>query len=230
MWCLSFAPANMRVYHLKFNVPFISFCLLNVIAEAAASVIPENFINSESGECKIVNEHYWSLVEWFYGQLNIVHVSLIVESRADKLDIWPHDELLQNILKSNFMHTLTFNVIDLNSEASKMSYVNTFSWQGNVFEKRKNQSTEIVSRRKRAAYNSVKLSMKLKHDVDAGEFIIASKISTIDEFLTGSARKPFLIPRRLYVIAITNTNEPQFDQITMNVLEKLWKDYGIANL
>lgn len=62
-----------------------------------------------------------------------------------------------------------------------------------------------------------------------GALIIADKISVIDRYLKGPARRPFLHPRSLYVIVILDTFEPHFQEKSQNVMVKLWHDYGIAD-
>lgn len=88
------------LYQLNLNLSFILICLLNSGAHAD-TVTPGNYIKSGSNECKIVNEQYWNLIQWFYGQLNIIHVNLIVKSSADDLGAWQHNRFLDDILKSN---------------------------------------------------------------------------------------------------------------------------------
>lgn len=60
--------------------------------------------------------------------------------------------------------------------------------------------------------------------------MIAARISIINKYLTGTSRGPFRFPRKIFIIAVTNTSEPHFATTCETVLEKLWHDYGIANV
>lgn len=127
-------------------------------------------------------------------------------------------------------YPFVFDVIDLESEGPIVSDIESFSWQGEVFEKRPNQLNKISDkkRRKRSLPDLNDVILERRDDIVTGVFVIVENISTIDDFLVGSPRKPFHDPRRIYIITITNAGEPNFEKITIDVLTKLWKDYGIA--
>lgn len=116
-----------------------------------------------------------------------------------------------------------------------MTYADTFTWQGDRFERRPNQSTKVIySRRRRRKRETIEYNRDwTNHHVDGidlGVLVFVEKISIIDEYLIGSPRTPFHFSRQMFVIAITNANEIDFEENAMNVLKKLWIDYGIGNV
>lgn len=106
-----------------------------------------------------------------------------------------------------------------------------FSWQGEKFSYRQNQSrpTHQSHRKKRQILESESHVPVRKDEPTLGAFVMTDYISTIDDFLVGSARKPFWFPRRLYIISIMTKPDVSFYEKTERVLEKLWIDYGISN-
>lgn len=104
-----------------------------------------------------------------------------------------------------------------------------FSWQGGLFEYRENQTRHEPHRQKRHILNYGDPVPIRKDEPNLSAFIITEKISTIDKYLVGSARRPFRFPRRLYIISIMSNKEPKFNETSEKVLKKLWLDYGISN-
>lgn len=127
--------------------------------------------------------------------------------------------------------TIKYQVVDTGFEPEHVPFVDTFTWLGERFEKRPTQSDKILyTRRKRDVTDEIdEDSMTFGDEIDLGVLVLAEKISTINEYLTGPPRTPFHFPRQKFVIVITNADEPQFTTITSNVLKKLWQDYGIAS-
>lgn len=110
----------------------------------------------------------------------------------------------------------------------QIHHVNTFSWQGDKFEMRPNQS-QINYRRKRNILTQDKSIPFRKDETELGALILADNISIIDKYLTGTPRQPFASPRTLYVIALAQSNERRFTDISEKVMTKLWIEYGIAD-
>lgn len=129
---------------------------------------------------------------------------------------------------------MVYHLFDVEHEPENVTYVNTFNWQGDQFEKRPKQSKEIVySRRKRETndgHASQQSWSNRRDQIDSGVLVVVEKISTIDKYLIGPPRSPFHFPRQMFVILIMETNEIGFEEIAVQVLTKLWLDYGIANV
>lgn len=120
-----------------------------------------------------------------------------------------------------------------------IEFANTFSWQGEKFELRKDQTNHISFRNRRAIFTMDHLlpenhspddHLPIREDeTELAAFVMAERISVLNEYLTGTARKPFLFARRLYILTVFKSDERDFKKLAEEVLEKLWKDYGIAN-
>lgn len=109
------------------------------------------------------------------------------------------------------------------------SYADMFSWQGEEFSYRKNQPQHSPHREKRQILNYKEQIPVRKDEPNLGALIMAERISTVDKYLVGSARRPFRFPRRLHIISIMKNIESNFNETSEKVLKKLWLDYGISN-
>lgn len=123
------------------------------------------------------------------------------------------------------------------SEPEIVPYVDTFTWQGEHFDRRPMQTTKIVYNRKKrnAAHNTGSKIGSHKNwslrgdEIYFGALVLVENISVLDKYLVGPPRTPFQFPRHMFVIVITNSNESHFDEESATFLKKLWLDYGIAN-
>lgn len=129
-------------------------------------------------------------------------------------------------------YSVTYSVLHQSFEEPFIPYADTFTWEGRVFEHRENQSEVRHTRRKRSddhvMVNGAYASNR-KEDTELGAIIIVDRISILTRYLKGPARRPFLRPRSLYVIAVLDSFEASFQRRTENVMLKLWRDYGIAD-
>lgn len=122
-------------------------------------------------------------------------------------------------------------------EPEIVPYVDTFTWQGERFDRRPMQTIKIVYNRKKrnAAHKNRSKSASNENwslrgdEIYFGALVLVENISILDKYLVGPSRTPFQFPRRMYVIVITNSNEPHFETESATFLRKLWLDYGIAN-
>lgn len=115
-------------------------------------------------------------------------------------------------------------------EEQFVTYADTFTWEGKPFEMRSNQSATVYARRKRSVEHTDGPQFSVRtEETETGALIIANRISVISRYLKGPARRPFLLPRSLYVIVILDTFESDFVSKSQGVMVKLWKDYGIAD-
>lgn len=127
-------------------------------------------------------------------------------------------------------YTITYNVLDRNFEEPAVQYADTFTWEGKPFAMRPNQSQTMYTRRKRSTQHADGSHLSVRNEeTEIGALIMADRISAISRYLKGPARRPFLNPRSVYVIAILDTFESTFETKSQNVMVKLWKDYAIAD-
>lgn len=70
----------------------------------------------------------------------------------------------------------------------------------------------------------------LKSDMQSGIFIIAENIFSIDRILFRLPEYLSDIRRRKAIIVITNTTDPEFDGLTVDILTKFWKQAKLANV
>lgn len=117
-----------------------------------------------------------------------------------------------------------------NFEERNVPYADTFTWEGKPFDVRPNQSETVYTRRKRGVQKTEGSHVSSrKEETEMGALIIANSVSVVSRYLEGPARRPFLYPRSLYVIAILDAFEMNFERKSEHMMVKLWKDYGIAD-
>lgn len=60
---------------------FISIVLLLVtLFRRSASIDSDKFISETDEDCKVTNELYWKIIQWFYGPLKFVDVHVLTET------------------------------------------------------------------------------------------------------------------------------------------------------
>lgn len=99
------------------------------------------------------------------------------------------------------------------------------------------QTTKIVYNRKKrntlhnngSKFASNKNWSLRGDEIYFGALVLVENISILDKYLVGPARTPFQFPRHMFIIVITNSNEPHFEEASATFLRKLWLNYGIAN-
>lgn len=147
--------------------------------------------------------------------------------------------------------TFTSHIIDYNYNLPNLTYADTFSWRGipflprekphivnetiqnsnngtkNIWNKRKKRKTMMVPIQQHSQ-NAALISQN--NEPELGVFLFAKSINIIDKYLTGAPRDPFYVPRSNFIIVISNElDNTDWQLIAGNVMEKLWKDYGILN-
>lgn len=126
-------------------------------------------------------------------------------------------------------YVLTCTELNDSFEEDEISYPSTFTWEGGKFQTRPNQSATAYTRRKRKIQPINSMRPTQKEEYGVGALVVANQIFTIEKYLRGPARRPFLSPRKLYVLVILDIFQPDFGNVSENVMVKLWKDYGIAD-
>lgn len=134
--------------------------------------------------------------------------------------------------------------LDLNEDGCGSGNVNlayTFSWSGKKFQPRVKQQNCRIKRdnlRKAKLYKTHKVTINSNvnqgrtDEPEKGTLVIASTLKIIDEYLTGTARKPFDAPRGNYILFISNeniTDTVEHNLKSASILKKLWTEYGILN-
>lgn len=116
-------------------------------------------------------------------------------------------------------------------EEDFITFADTYAWRGTKFVPR---AGEPHFRSKRQADTLVSVSVpvrskyKRKDEPETGTVVIVEDVNVLDNYLMGTARQPFRAPRRYYIIVIRRVNVGWMD-IGGNVMDRLWKDYGIIN-
>lgn len=141
---------------------------------------------------------------------------------------------------SGLNYKVSFTLYDTEYEP-EVTYSEMFSWQGEIFKKRLSQRSRI-DRQKRGLYRMPGVldflsNATFENDPESkptlvpedGVFVIVESVAVLDEYLQGSARDPFRINRRIFVIVVTNASESDFDERVKQLLGKLWRDYGVAD-
>lgn len=197
----------------------------------------------EKKYCRVANHELWTVIKWFYGRTPNVDVTHIVEDPMDILYYSNPDFFIAQLL-NNSTYTIRFEIVTLSHDEKTINFINTYSWSGEKFILRKDEENRISYRNRRSINNASvgsnnvvkKHSLKLNDrlvirgdEPELGAFVIIEKVSELNTYLTGIARRPFLWPRRTYVIAILDADEHDFRVTADKVLKKLWRDYGIVN-
>lgn len=99
----------------------------------------------------------------------------------------------------------------------------SYSWLGEKFTLRPNQQIDYT-------IQNVSSSPLVEiEDEDLGAVVIIENITLLNEFLVGPARRPFLVPRKDYVIVLRYVHE-NWRSTAAAVLQRLWENYGIYKI
>lgn len=123
-----------------------------------------------------------------------------------------------------------YTLYDTDFEPPFFEYSDIYSWHGEKFRTRPNQHSRAshIDSLRNTKFD-IEPEIKTKA-VRHGVFVIAESVAVLDDYLQGSPRNPFRLVRRLVIIVITNTNEPNFDELVRKLLRKLWRDYGMVRV
>lgn len=116
-------------------------------------------------------------------------------------------------------------------EEDSITFADTFAWRGTKFVPR---AGEPHFRLKRQAdilpsiSAPVRSTYMRKDEPETGTMVIVEDLHVLDNYLMGTARKPFRAPRRYYILVIRRVDVGWKD-LAGHVMERLWKDYGIIN-
>lgn len=80
------------------------------------------------------------------------------------------------------------------------------------------------------SYNRLRFLSILQSETQSGVFIVAENIFSIDKILYRLPEYVSDIKRRKTIIAITNTTDLEFDELTVNILTKLFKLVTLVNV
>lgn len=139
-------------------------------------------------------------------------------------------------------YKVEFTHVDTSYEPASISYSEMFSWQGIKFPRRPNEHDQVTYRQKRntkhkkkslsAAEKQLMFDSFSKPTVtpEEGVFIVVENVTIIDAYLYGSPRMPFRANRRIFVIAITEPEEWDFEKRVRKMLRRLWEDYAVADV
>lgn len=127
--------------------------------------------------------------------------------------------------------TILIKPRDWDFEDDTITFADTYTWRGTKFAPR---ADEPHFRSKRQAGTSASASVpvrstyKRKDEPETGTMVVVENLNVLDNYLMGTARRPFRAPRRYYIIVLRRVDEGWMNLAGI-VMARLWKDYGIIN-
>lgn len=115
---------------------------------------------------------------------------------------------------------------DYDHEELYTDHSDTYTWSGKQFESRP-QRPMINERKKRQLVTRKRPTRK--DEPELGSLVIVDTISILDNYLKGPPRRPFN-NQRTYFVLLVRLMEENWKIDVENLLEKLWRDYGIINV
>lgn len=120
---------------------------------------------------------------------------------------------------------------NLDFEEPSIDFSETYTWRGMKFIPRPNEQ-HFRSKRQADTVVSWKVpvrnSYKRIDEPDTGTMVVVENVHILDNYLMGTARRPFRTPRKYFIIVLRKA-ETGWRDLAGAVMEKLWKDYGIIN-
>lgn len=90
---------------MKIHITF-SIVLLVAVVKETISINLNHFIIETSEECKVTNELYWKMIQWFYGPVKFVDVHILTESSKTLSMNQLATMFLKEIADRKFNHSL----------------------------------------------------------------------------------------------------------------------------
>lgn len=114
-------------------------------------------------------------------------------------------------------------------EEDSITFADTYTWRGTKFAPRAGEP-HFRSKRQADTLASipVRSTYKRKDEPETGTMVIVENVNVLDNYLMGTARRPFRAPRRYYIIVLRRIGDGWMDLAGI-VMARLWKDYGIIN-
>lgn len=214
------------------------------------STIPEVLFSriEASRGCEVTNPQFWTLINWFFQRTTNVAVTAIMNDTLSRSDtsttfirafLMSFSELLKydkfSLLFFSKIHTdANFPIIisqtRLNFEEPQIAFEDTFAWRGGKLPLRNNETHFRVRRSVIANIEDEVVSRKYhrKDEPEMGALVVVEHIVLLDEYLVGTARRPFRDPRKYYIIVVRHIESGWKERAAL-VMERLWKDYGVIN-
>lgn len=181
--------------------------------------------------CELSAQH-WKLISWYFQRvgsyLNITEI--VREDSYHKPTLYMSD-FLKDLFRYTELEYYTNRVCYCNEDEEEDEdepYNNTLLWHAE-FSKTENSTYYVQDHKMNVRSPIFKKYWNREDEPTSGAVVLADRIETLDHFVNGETRLPFISKRSFYVIIIYRKSGKDWDKYASSILSKLWKLHGILN-
>lgn len=71
------SDSNM-IFHK--SLLFLTFSSFLLVHRVKSTIDVKHFISNSSDQCRVSNELYWKMIQWYYGSLKYIDVDILIRS------------------------------------------------------------------------------------------------------------------------------------------------------
>lgn len=190
--------------------------------------------------CCDISNSQWKLISWYFARVSsFIEISELIPERQTVL----HPHLAASTFSKYFAMGL-YNQTGFDSYTQRVDYAQrdetkdkqahfqrAYKWHAELSNKSKNNTHVLYIDAELPAYRKISSKAFREDEPDYGAVVIASSILTLNNYLKGDSRKPFLNKRANYVLIVYRepTRIENWDKLAAAVLAKMWMYHGILN-
>lgn len=224
----------------------IALCILFTIIDQITSVdycayrsIPQKWQQFQVNKrCCGLSDEQWRLIAWYFARVRsfieiteVIPERIIIKHRTTStFSKYFAQELYDKTGFDSFSRRVDYyqkvEVQDIHGH-----YKRAYRWHAELSKNSKNNTHVINVDAKLPAYRKVSATQTREEEPDFGSVVLASSILTLNNYLKGETRKPFLNKRALYILIVFRepTAIENWDKLAAAVLSRIWMYHGILN-
>lgn len=182
------------------------------------------------GNCCELSAEHWKLISWYFQRVgSYLNITEIVREHDYKQSALYMSYFLKDLFRHTELEYYTNRVCYYNDDElddTGEPYNNTFTWHAEF----SNTTPYYVEEDKLNVRSQIfKKYWHREDEPTSGAVVLADEIETLDHFVNGETRRPFISKRSFYIIIIYREIGEDWDKYASSILSKLWKLHGILN-
>lgn len=224
---------------------FISFAIIGQITSvdfcAHRRAIPIKWQKFQPlKRCCDISDKQWDLIAWYFNRVSSFIV--ITEVIPEKLTL-KHTDRVASIFSKYFAQEL-YDKTGFDSYSQRVDYAvddqrrdlhghtkRAYRWHAELSKNSVNNTHVINVDAQLPRYRQTSATQSREDEPDFGAVVLASSILTLNNFIKGASRKPFLNKRANYILIVFRepTAIENWDKLSAAVLSRIWMYHGILN-
>lgn len=198
------------------------------------------FRSTVRSPCCDISDDQWKLIAWYFARVSsFIEITEVIPERQTKI----HASRIASIFSKYFAQEL-YEKTGFDSYTKRVDYAQrdealdktdhlhrAYRWHAELSKNSINNTHVINIEAKLPAYRKVSSTVSREDEPDFGSVVLASSILTLNNYLKGESRRPFLNKRANYILIVYKqpTAIENWDKLAAAVLSRIWMYHGILN-